>query len=651
MTFMSTIQNTDTIYALKFINWNQWMMLTNVNKWFQSFIRDNYRLIRKFLNMPMINCFSLSEHINLFDNSDDLKTKVKSKSFVIEIDNKYIVNDDQKISLNIVIDTSGSTKTKEGAKTRYEWFCDAVKQIPFEKINNLNLIQISFFDNTIKKQYRFTLAEYKIYMETENELSGPNPFGGGTMLYISILKSEETLISHVQNDKIISLILTDGETLEKQSSISTFSSNRNNYNLTLQNLSEKSCTRIFIGVGALDKEVGKCGSAIFIPSGEKLNQFIKPIIDLSNNINITQFKIECMNDSLLKKELLDEYSEDEIIEVNIISQINDIKLPCIEPKTVSTTCITLKLNKGLEKLNPNEKFGLMNAIRENKTFVHKEYDQDNFWRKLQNIKTCENIKENIIIHFQVSYFVNGIKYKEIISHRLKLNFSNDINPLLPLTIEKEKAIVNAIQNELLKTGNMNNVIEFGMQQDRTSQAYQMSQALHQTPTSLRQSSAAAFTAAAAMPTLQRQTSQAVNDSDSDDDQYVPPMVNRLSTAPNNTNFGMITGAAAAAISGYSHSRRGLRQSAEPGAPRAPRLSRALAQDLNDDSEFLFDTSPNRNLFHNENDKEIQRLENNHYEFNSLSRVITRSNKIHALDLEGCENPRPKKQRRIKSNEI
>ena len=244
MTFMSTIQNTDTIYALKFLNWDHWMMLTNVNKWFQSFIRDNYRLIRKFLNMPMINCFSLSEHINLFDNSDDLKTKVKSKSFVIEIDNKYIVNDDQKISLNIVIDTSGSTKTKEGAKTRYEWFCDAVKQIPFEKINNLNLIQISFFDNIIRKQYRFTLAEYKIYMETENELSGPNPFGGGTMLYISILKSEETLISHVQNDKIISLILTDGETLEKQSSISTFSSNRNNYNLTLQNLSEKSCTRI-----------------------------------------------------------------------------------------------------------------------------------------------------------------------------------------------------------------------------------------------------------------------------------------------------------------------------------------------------------------------------------------------------------------------
>ena len=29
--------------------------------------------------------------------------------------------------------------------------------------------------------------EYKIYMETENELSGPNPFGGGTILYNSIL--------------------------------------------------------------------------------------------------------------------------------------------------------------------------------------------------------------------------------------------------------------------------------------------------------------------------------------------------------------------------------------------------------------------------------------------------------------------------------
>jgi len=650
MTFMSTIQKTDTINSLKFLNWNQWVRLTHINKWLQSFIRDNYKLIRKFLNMPIINSFSLSHHINLFDNSNDLKTKVKSKSFVIEIDNNYIVKDNQKISLNIVIDTSGSTKAMEGAKTRYEWFCDAVKQIPFEKINNLNLIQLSFFDNTIKKQYIFTLAEYKIYMETENELSGPNPFGGGTILYNSILESEETLISHVHNNKIISLILTDGETLEKQNSITTFSTNYNNYNLTLQNLSKKSCTRIFIGVGALDKEVGKCGSAIFIPSGEKLNQFIKPIIDLSNNINITQFKIECINNSLLKKNLLEEYSEDSIQEVNVISQINDVKLPCIEPNTLSTNCITLKLNNGFEKLNPNEKFELMNAIRENKTFHYKDYNEDNFWTKLKNIKKCETIKENIIIHLQVSYFVNGIKYKEIISHRLKLNFSNDKNPLISLKTEKETAIVNAIQNELLKTGNMNNVIEFGMQQDITSQAYQMSQALHQTPTSLRQSSAAAFTAAAAMPTLQRQTSQAVNDSDSDDDQYMPPMVNRLSTAPNNTIFGMITGAAAAAVSGHSHSRSGLRQSA-----RAPRLSRALAQDFNDsdsDSDgFLFGTNVNRNLFHDENDKEIQRIDNNHYEFNCLPRVSTRSNRIHALDLEGNDNPRPKKQRRIKSNEI
>ena len=77
--------------------------------------------------------------------------------------------------------------------------------------------------------------------------------------------------------------------------------------------------------------------------------------------------------SLLKKNLLEEYSEDSIQEVNVISQINDVKLPCIEPKTLSTTCVTLKLNNGFEKLNPNEIFELMNAIREKKTFHYKDY--------------------------------------------------------------------------------------------------------------------------------------------------------------------------------------------------------------------------------------------------------------------------------------
>jgi len=675
--FLMIAEKMDTIYFLKFITWSEWKKLSCTNTFLNKFITNNYKLIRKFLNMPIINCFLLSQHINLFNNSDDIKTKVKSKSFAIEIDNKFITSTNKKISINIVIDTSGSTKTMEGNKTRYEWFCDAVKQIPFEKINNLNLIQISFFDNNIRQQYRFTLPEYKIYMETENELSGPNPFGGGTILYNSILKSEETLISYTQNkDHIISLILTDGETTEVTMSGFTFTTN-NNENIaqphlqnTFKNMYEKSCTRIFIGVGALDKKVGKCGSAMFISSGDKLNKFIKPIVDLSNNINITQFKIECINDSLLKKQLLDEYSENvnDTKEFDVIDKIDNIRLPCIEPNTISTTCITLKLKEGFKKLNQKEKFELMNAIRENKTFLHKDYDQHNFWRKLKNIKKCETIKEDIIIDFQVSYFVNGIKYKEIISHKLKLNFSNDNNPLLPLTIEQEKSIINAIQNELLKTGNMDTVIEFGMQQDRTSQAYQMSQALHQTPSSLRQCSAAAYQAATAMPTLLRQQSQAVNDSDSDsdsdDNQYTPPLVNRYSTAPaynfqNTTNLGVITGAAATALSRSGHNQ--LRQSSNLGFnlrqnAQAPQIQRAFAQDFSDleydsnDDEFLFDMNVNRNLFHDENDREQQRLENNRTNFYYLPKG-TGSKRTRALDLAGDTNSRPKKQRRTKSNEI
>lgn len=660
--FLQLVKELDAnifICILKYITWIEWQKLCTTNHLLNNFIKnkENYNMIRKVLNMPIINCTNLSKYINMFDESKNKADQIKRKSFAIQIDNRHIISNTRKNSFNIVVDASGSTKTFEGSKSRYEWFCDAIKNIPFENIKNLNKIQITFFDDTIQKQYIFSLDEFNSYkQEEDNELSGQNPFGGGTILYHTINITEQNLLTYASNDRIISLILTDGETSEGYNNGFSFLSYGNNSLQQSQKyLYNRSCTRIFVGVGTLDKKVGNCGSAVFIPSGDKLNMFINTIINLANKVTITQLKIQ-IDDSILQNKFFHEYCDEKKI-CDVIDNIPTKKLPCLEEGTISTNCFTLQLNEEFQILNPKEKFELLNALRQKKIFYFKKYDNENFWNKLKNIKICKDIKKEKIINFKISYFVNGYKYNEILSHKLNFNFSCKDNPLTSNIPESE--IINAIQNELLKTGNMNEIIEFGMQQDQSSQAYQMSQALHQTPSNLRQSSAAAFQAAAGMPSLQRQTSQATqaedNYSDSDDDNFNTPMVNRFSTAPTSNSLGITFGAAAQVLAGHDRIIDSLRQSTSI-PPGAPRLNRSLAQDFSDDDDddddyqVLFGNT-NRNLFHNENDLEQQRIENNRMEFDCLPKAVG-SKRTRALDLAGDnENTRPKKKKRNKSNEV
>ena len=669
LTFLKLQDRVDArifIHLLKYSKWNEWQKLATTNKCLNRFVKNNYDIIRKILNMPIIKSINFSKFINMFDNSTNKANQIKRKSFAIQIDNRHLSLDKNKTSINLLIDASGSTKTLEGQKSRYEWFCEAIKNIPFENIKDLNIIQLTFFDDTIKKQYIFKLSEFISYKEQQdNELSGQNPFGGGTVLYSSIMQSENNLKFITNGDKIISLVLTDGETSEGYNNgFSFISNNSNDLQNTLKSLYDKSCTRIFVGVGSLDKKVGNCGSAVFIPTGDKLNQFFNTIIDLANNINLTQLKIEC-NDDILKSSFYNEYtSDEEKEEVKVINNIPVKKLPCLEKATISNNCITLELSDEFQILNNKEKFELLNALRQNKVFYYKKYDNKNFWRKLQNIKICKLIKTNSLINFKISYFVNGKKYTEILTHRLDFNFSSNDNPFISKIPESD--IITSIQNELLKIGNINEVIEFGRLQDHTSHAYQMSQALQQTPSNLRHASAAAIQASSGMPSLQRQTSAATqdvySDSDSDDDLHTPPLVNRFSTAPASNDFGIVYGSAAAAISGnlYNNTTMSFRQSTAQvprisRVPRAPIINRSLAQYFSDedddvvDEQFLFGNT-NRNLFNNENDNELLRIESNRMRFNYLPKGKS-SKRTRALDLAGDTDTREKKKRKHPSNEV
>ena len=82
----------------------------------------------------------------------------------------------------------------------------------------MNLIQISFFDNTIRQQYRFTLPEYKIYMLSYvwflcNVIRGLPEFNGHPLL----LTWDLTICTHLLSDnKNVKLLKLEAEGAEPE---------------------------------------------------------------------------------------------------------------------------------------------------------------------------------------------------------------------------------------------------------------------------------------------------------------------------------------------------------------------------------------------------------------------------------------------------